>query len=129
MILFWLGLGLLAAIGFLLVGLWYLQGSLAGRAEPFALRPMTMPRAGNERFLESFRSRAPGLFPDPSGDLRAFRDKEAEKLTRYGWSDRPRGAVTIPVERAMTLIAERGLPTWDSHGSSGGSSDRGGGSP
>jgi hypothetical protein len=34
-----------------------------------------------------------------------------EKLNSYGWVDRSNGIVRIPIERAMNLILQRGLPT------------------
>lgn len=32
--------------------------------------------------------------------------REKEELTTYGWVDREKGVVRIPVERAMTILAE-----------------------
>jgi hypothetical protein len=37
--------------------------------------------------------------------------QQNQKLNSYGWIDRSRGAVRIPIHRAMDLIVERGLPT------------------
>jgi hypothetical protein len=36
--------------------------------------------------------------------------KEEEVLETYGWVDQKSGTVHIPVERAMELLAQRGLP-------------------
>ncbi len=38
-----------------------------------------------------------------------FRDAEIERLSSYGWMDRSSGAVHVPIERAMDLIAVRGV--------------------
>jgi hypothetical protein len=38
-----------------------------------------------------------------------FRDAEVERLSTYGWMDRSTGAVHVPIERAMDLIAVRGV--------------------
>ena len=38
-----------------------------------------------------------------------FRERENLTLNSYGWVDRPAGVVGIPIERAMDIIAERGL--------------------
>ena len=35
--------------------------------------------------------------------------RENQILTSYGWVDRKAGTVRIPIERAMDLIAHRGL--------------------
>lgn len=42
--------------------------------------------------------------------LGELRRREEEQLTSYGWVDREHGVVRIPIERAMKLVAERGLP-------------------
>jgi hypothetical protein len=53
----------------------------------------------------------PRLQTDPRGDLLALREAEERTLTTYGWVDRNAGIVRIPIEQAMTLTVERGLPT------------------
>ena len=52
----------------------------------------------------------PLLQVKPEEDLRWMREHNTLDLDSYGWVDRPRGVVRMPVERAMELIAERGLP-------------------
>ncbi len=42
--------------------------------------------------------------------LKALRKEEKEILENYGWADKNTGAVRIPIEQAMDLIAQRGLP-------------------
>jgi hypothetical protein len=44
-------------------------------------------------------------------DLTEFRTKEEAELNTYGWINRTAGVVRIPVERAMDLLLQRGLPT------------------
>ncbi|HTY42214.1 MAG TPA: hypothetical protein VMH79_10110 [Thermoanaerobaculia bacterium] len=38
-----------------------------------------------------------------------FREAERARLDSYGWMDRGSGAVHIPIERAIELVAERGV--------------------
>lgn len=57
-------------------------------------------------------SASPALQRAPESDLAAFRSKEAEELTALGWIDRPAGIARIPIEDAMKLIAQGGLPNW-----------------
>jgi hypothetical protein len=38
-----------------------------------------------------------------------YRAAEEQRLTTYGWMDRPSGAVHIPIDRAMALVLERGV--------------------
>jgi len=42
--------------------------------------------------------------------LQRFRDNEDAKLNGYGWVDQNGGVVRIPIDRAKTLLLERGLP-------------------
>jgi hypothetical protein len=42
--------------------------------------------------------------------LAGLRKSEDETLTSYGWVDRKAGVVRIPIERALDLVAERGVP-------------------
>jgi hypothetical protein len=43
-------------------------------------------------------------------DLTVYRAAEDGVLSTYGFVDEGRGIVRIPVEEAMRLLAERGLP-------------------
>jgi len=53
----------------------------------------------------------PRLETDERGQIRRFRLSEEQRLHSYGWVDQNAGIVRIPIDRAMDLIAERGLPT------------------
>jgi len=52
----------------------------------------------------------PRLQVDPHFDLLQKRAQEDAVLNSYGWVDRANGTVRIPIERAIELTAERGLP-------------------
>ncbi len=52
----------------------------------------------------------PRLQPDPLRDLQTMRTEEDALLNSYGWVDRKAGVVRIPVQRALELLAQRGLP-------------------
>ena len=39
-----------------------------------------------------------------------FRGAEEKALHEYGWVDQPHGVVRIPIDRAMDLVTQRGLP-------------------
>ncbi len=52
----------------------------------------------------------PPLQVDAIRDLRSLRAAEDALATSYGWVNRETGTVRIPVDRAMDLLAERGLP-------------------
>ncbi len=53
----------------------------------------------------------PRLETDEATEIYGFREKEEEELNTYGWVDQKAGIVHIPIERAMQLIAQRGLST------------------
>jgi hypothetical protein len=44
-------------------------------------------------------------------ELQQFRAREDQELTNYGWINRTTGIVRIPIERAMNLVLQKGLPT------------------
>ncbi len=46
----------------------------------------------------------------PRMDLQTLRAQEDAILHTYGWVDRSSGTVRIPIDRAMDIIAQRGLP-------------------
>ena len=53
----------------------------------------------------------PRLLTKPGADLAAMRAEEDQILSSYGWIDRDRGIVRVPIDRAITLLAQKGLPT------------------
>jgi hypothetical protein len=54
---------------------------------------------------------APQLEIDARTQLDSVRLREEQTLATYGYVDQKAGTVRIPIERAMELIAQRGLPT------------------
>jgi hypothetical protein len=52
----------------------------------------------------------PRLQVNPRQDLRDLRDHEDQILGSYGWVDKNAGAVRIPIDEAIRLTLERGLP-------------------
>ncbi len=55
---------------------------------------------------------APRLQESPAFEMRMMRDEQAAALGQTRWIDQQTKVVQVPVERAMQLIAERGLPDW-----------------
>src|SRR6266446_7167897 len=53
----------------------------------------------------------PRLETDERREINDFRDQEEQTLNSYGWVDQQNGVVRIPIDRAMQLLAQRGLPT------------------
>lgn len=55
---------------------------------------------------------APRLQIDAVSDLAALRRSEGERLSSYGWIDKGGKALHVPIERAMSLVHQRGLSGW-----------------
>jgi hypothetical protein len=72
------------------------KGSEDSAASPLLQVPQSIPE--------------PRLQMNPMQDYKVFRAKEQELLASYGWVDRANGVVRIPVDRALDLVAQRGLP-------------------
>lgn len=62
----------------------------------------------------------PRLQTNPTADLQQLREVENAKLNSYGWIDKSAGVVRIPIDRAMDLLAQRGLPARGESEDSGG---------
>ena len=73
------------------------------QAEKTRRYPLT---AGVERPLPP----APRLQTYPFDDVKAMRRHEAKLLEQYTWVDKNAGTVRIPVDRAIELLAAKGLP-------------------
>jgi hypothetical protein len=68
----------------------------------------TVAAQGVERPLDRLPP-APRLEVHGDRHWRDFRAAEERRLATYGWMDRSMGAVHLPIERAIDLIAERGV--------------------
>jgi hypothetical protein len=53
---------------------------------------------------------APRLQTDPVADLQELRARDQALLSGYAWVDRDGGVVRLPIERAIDVLAARGLP-------------------
>jgi hypothetical protein len=58
----------------------------------------------------------PRLQTNPRQDLRDLHVAEEDVLKSYGWVDKNAGVVRIPIEDAMKIVVERGLPTRQQQG-------------
>jgi hypothetical protein len=111
---FLLGLGVATMVAMLALGGVY---DFLDRREK-ALQPPVSPLVTN--VASDARHVAPGypqsVFPDPKleenerGQLNGYRLQQEETLYTYGWADEKAGTVRIPIERAMELLVQRGLP-------------------
>jgi hypothetical protein len=54
---------------------------------------------------------APRLQVNAQEDLRDYLQQQKQTLNSYGWVDQSAGVVRIPIDRAMDLVIQKGLPT------------------
>jgi hypothetical protein len=79
-------------------------------------RPADIAIPKNQPLLQPFQRSGPDgkmLAPyqsTPVTDLAAMRDAEQRALTTYGWVDPQKGIVRVPIDEAMKLTLQRGLP-------------------
>jgi hypothetical protein len=96
------GISLAALAGLSLLAMWLLFDYLAAHQARFEVAPSPMLEA---RQLPP----EPRLQVSPQGELKEMLAAEMATLHSYGWVDRQAGIVRIPIERAIDLLAERGL--------------------
>src|SRR5262249_34380814 len=53
---------------------------------------------------------SPRIQVAPAIEYQQLRLQEDQTLTTYGWVDRKKGVARIPIDRAIDLLLERGLP-------------------
>ena len=98
---FWLAVGIIAAQ----LAMWGLFRLLDKRQE-VRERPLPpMVQANLQRTPPE-----PRLEPNPLVPRLRARAEEDSVLTTYGWVDPKSGVVRVPIDRAMDLLVERGLP-------------------
>ena len=101
---FGFGGGLMAVAVVVLLVIYVLFGFFDGRER--ATVPSEYPLAAQADRVPP----EPRLQEHPREDLSELRAREDEILTSYGWVDRNAGIVRIPIDAAMKLTLERGLP-------------------
>jgi hypothetical protein len=74
------------------------------------MRPLGLIIAPNLKPLERFPKPILQIDDDHGQMTKLYVSQQAE-LNSYGWINRSNGIVRIPIERAMDLILQRGLPT------------------
>jgi hypothetical protein len=93
-------LGIIGAAIALMYGMWGLLISYAQRDDPG--RPPMAAEDFGQRIPPT-----PRLQTMPQTDLVSYRAEQASRLASYGWVDQASGAVHIPIEVAIGLVAER----------------------
>jgi hypothetical protein len=98
------GITLAAVIGLVLVvcaGIFRYAAALQATRQK-ALSPLAQTREPTTE---------PRLQVHAARDLKEMRAAEDQVLQNYGWIDKKAGIARIPVDRAMKLLAQKGLPS------------------
>jgi len=69
-------------------------------------RPNPMAETNQQQFPP-----VPRLEEHPAIEVHELRSQEDQILSTYGWTDKSKRLVRIPIDRAMELRLERGFPT------------------
>jgi hypothetical protein len=82
------------------------------KAHQPAMSPMVTPEADTRgvNHGDTLSFPQPRLEEDERTQLRQFIENQDSKLATYNWVDKEKGVVQIPIDRAMDLLVERGLP-------------------
>ncbi|HXM44708.1 MAG TPA: hypothetical protein VN924_25955 [Bryobacteraceae bacterium] len=99
------GMAMAALIVIFLVGLWGMFDYLIHREAELGL-----PMSASAMVNAQKHPPDPQLQAHAAQDMRNWRAAEERAMHQYAWIDPDKGIVQIPVERAMDLIAQRGLP-------------------
>lgn len=100
-------------VAFVLSGLYRMMDSYERSHQPVQ-SPLAPTPAANMREVptdEASKFPQPRLEQNERVEINDFLLKEEDTLDSYGWVDQQAGVVRIPIDRAMELVAQRGLPT------------------
>lgn len=104
---------ILLIITFLGIGGLVMHGSLAAMYHLLLRKapPEDAYRVSYSREGHALPYEYPRLQVSPAADLQEFEARQHAVLNQYGWIDRSNGVVRLPLDRAVDLVLERGLPT------------------
>jgi hypothetical protein len=105
-------------IYFIIVGMYSFldkyERSQMATASPLVTTKGSMSRVVSQEDMDKkFKDNgAPMLETNERGQLRDFLMNEEDQLNSYGWVDEKAGVAHIPIDRAMDLLVQRGLPVF-----------------
>jgi hypothetical protein len=98
----WLAISMVISAGIVYGTFWFFEG-----------QEVALNRAAQTYPLAAGRTQeppTPRLQTQPFKDVYLLRQGEQQKLTSYEWIDKGSGVVRIPIDRAIELTLQRGLP-------------------
>jgi hypothetical protein len=99
------GAGLAMVVAVVLLFLVWLMGVYEGQHE--RAQTQVFPMAADQ---QDRRPPEPRLQDNPQQELRDLRAKQEGLLNGYGWVNKEGGVARIPIEEAMRIVVEKGLP-------------------
>jgi hypothetical protein len=111
--------GIFAVVAFMAIAGLTIHLILTGMIKTMKAEPN--PANGRSRLAARSPEPAPGRanFPrlqiSAPVDLEKFRAQKEAELESYGWVNKTSGIVRVPIDRAMELLLQRGLPTRQSN--------------
>ena len=99
------GAGLFGVAAIVLLLLSWLMGVYAGQHQRAQTQVFPMAAGQQDR-----RPPEPRLQDNPQQELRDLRAKQEGKLNGYGWVNKEAGIARIPIEEAMRMVVQKGLP-------------------
>jgi hypothetical protein len=100
------GIGLLVVAAVVHVFLWWLLGAYERQNQRAQTQVYPLSAGQRDRLPP-----APRFQENPQEELQELRAKQKAQLEGYGWVNKEAGVARIPIEDAMKLVIERGLPT------------------
>lgn len=94
------GITLVVSVAIMLIAAWWIFREFQYRASSRQLGTVTAPPTAPPE---------PQLQVSPTADWTAMFQREQAILHSYGWVDRSRGIIRIPIERQMEIVAKRGF--------------------
>jgi hypothetical protein len=104
----WLTVAMVLSFGIVYGAFWFFERQERAASTTAQQFPLAAPQ-GEAARAERPRP-TPALQNQPFMDIYTLRRGEAEKLNSYGWVDKDGGVARIPIDRAMELLLQRGLP-------------------
>lgn len=99
------GVGLFVIAAVIHVFLWWLLGAHERQLDRARTQVYPLAAGQQDRLPPS-----PRFQQNPQEDLQNLRVKQKALLEGYGWVNKEAGVARIPIEEAMKMVVERGLP-------------------
>jgi hypothetical protein len=108
LVVFIAGIAVMGVVSYLVIFVLFrfFSGQAAKQDAVLAPSSLSQPATPGEERLPP----EPRIQANPAGDLKVLRDQEDVMLTTYGWVDQQAGVVRVPIDVAMKLVLEQGLP-------------------